>query len=109
MSKVTGRRGGVPRRYCGSESSMVSSFAAIAAPGTCRCAVSSHTVGSIFNQTRGGPVKIEEKIKELGFELPNPPTPAANYIGYVRVGDILYIGGNIGRLNGVIKYRGKVG
>ena len=54
-------------------------------------------------------MKIEEKIKELGFELPNPPTPAANYIGYVRVGNILYIGGNIGRLNGVIKYRGKVG
>ena len=54
-------------------------------------------------------MQIEEKIKELGIELPNPPTPAANYIGYVRVGNNLYIGGNIGRLNGVIKYRGKVG
>ena len=54
-------------------------------------------------------MKIEEKIKELGFEVPNPPTPAANYIGFVRVGNILYIGGNIGRINGVLKYRGKVG
>ena len=54
-------------------------------------------------------MEIENKLKALGFELPNPPVPAANYIGYVRVGNLLYIGGNIGRINGVIKYRGKVG
>ena len=54
-------------------------------------------------------MEIENKLKALGFELPNPPTPAANYIGYVRVGNLLFIGGNIGRINGVIKYRGKVG
>ena len=54
-------------------------------------------------------MSFEAKLKELGYELPNPPTPAANYIGYVRVGNILYIGGNIGRINGVLKYRGKVG
>ena len=52
---------------------------------------------------------IENKLKELGVELPNPPTPAANYIGYVRVGNLLFIGGNIGRINGALKYRGKVG
>ena len=40
---------------------------------------------------------IEEKLKDMGFQLPNVPTPAANYIGYVRVGDLLFIGGNIGR------------
>ncbi|MBM2806464.1 MAG: hypothetical protein HW419_4357 [Deltaproteobacteria bacterium] len=54
-------------------------------------------------------MEIENKLKALGYELPNPPEPAANYIGYVRVGNLLYIGGNIGRINGVIKYRGKVG
>jgi len=54
-------------------------------------------------------MEIENKLKALGYELPNPPTPAANYIGYVQVGNLLYIGGNIGRINGVIKYRGKVG
>ena len=54
-------------------------------------------------------MEIENKLKELGYELPNPPTPAANYIGYVQVGNMLYIGGNIGRIDGVIKYRGKVG
>jgi len=54
-------------------------------------------------------MEIENKLKTLGIELPNPPTPAANYIGYVQVGNLLFIGGNIGRINGVIKYRGKVG
>lgn len=54
-------------------------------------------------------VEIEKKLKELGFELPNPPVPAANYIGYVRVGNLLYIGGNIGRINGNLRHRGKVG
>jgi enamine deaminase RidA (YjgF/YER057c/UK114 family) len=54
-------------------------------------------------------MEIETKLKELGLVLPNPPVPAANYIGYVRVGSLLFIGGNIGRINGVLKYRGKVG
>src|SRR6185503_19072916 len=54
-------------------------------------------------------MEIERKLKELGYDLPNPPTPAANYIGCVRVGNLLFIGGNIGRINGVLKYRGKVG
>ena len=54
-------------------------------------------------------MKIENKLKELGYELPKPPVPAANYIGYVRAGNLLFIGGNIGRINGVIQFRGKVG
>jgi enamine deaminase RidA (YjgF/YER057c/UK114 family) len=54
-------------------------------------------------------MEIEKKLRELGYELPNPPVPAANYIGYVRVDKLLFVGGNIGRINGVLKYRGKVG
>ena len=54
-------------------------------------------------------MEIENRLKALGIELPNVPTPAANYIGYVRVDNLLFISGNIGRINGVIKYRGKVG
>jgi enamine deaminase RidA (YjgF/YER057c/UK114 family) len=52
---------------------------------------------------------IEEKLQELGYELPGVPVAVANYIAYVRVGNLLFIGGNIGRINGVLKYRGKVG
>jgi enamine deaminase RidA (YjgF/YER057c/UK114 family) len=54
-------------------------------------------------------VEIENKLRDLGFSLPMPPVPAANYIGYVRVGDLLFVGGNIGRINGELKFAGKVG
>jgi enamine deaminase RidA (YjgF/YER057c/UK114 family) len=54
-------------------------------------------------------MEIEKRLEELGYHLPNPPVPAANYIGSVRVGNILFVGGNIGRINGSLKYRGKVG
>jgi enamine deaminase RidA (YjgF/YER057c/UK114 family) len=54
--------------------------------------------------------KIEARLAVLGFELPRPPTPAATYISHVRVGNLLFVGGNIGRLNGQPpKYTGKVG
>ena len=54
-------------------------------------------------------MQIEKKLNTMGIELPDPPTPAANYIGFVRVGNLLFIGGNIGRVNGALKYRGTVG
>ena len=54
-------------------------------------------------------MEIEKRLQELGYELPNPPVPAANYIGSVRVGNILFVGGNSGRINGSLKYRGNVG
>ena len=54
-------------------------------------------------------MEIENKLKSLGYDLPKPPVPAANYIGWVRAGNLLFIGGNIGRINGELKHRGKVG
>jgi enamine deaminase RidA (YjgF/YER057c/UK114 family) len=54
--------------------------------------------------------KVEKKLAALGYELPRPPTPAATYIGSVRVGNLLFVGGNVGRLNGEpLRYSGKVG
>ena len=54
-------------------------------------------------------MEIEKKLKELGFEVPTPPTPVANYIASVQVGNILFVGGNTGTVNGKRKYTGKVG
>jgi enamine deaminase RidA (YjgF/YER057c/UK114 family) len=54
--------------------------------------------------------RIEKKLSALGYELPAPPTPAATYIASVRVGNLLFVGGNVGRLNGApLKYSGKLG
>ncbi|HWP58362.1 MAG TPA: RidA family protein [Candidatus Acidoferrales bacterium] len=54
-------------------------------------------------------MEIEKKLNALGFEVPAVPEPAANYIGCVRVGNLLFVGGNTGRINGVRKHEGKVG
>ncbi len=52
---------------------------------------------------------VEKKLKEMGLELPEVPTPVANYLPCVRVGNVLYVGGTVGIYNGVLKHRGKVG
>ncbi len=54
-------------------------------------------------------MEIENKLDALGLKLPKPPVPAANYIGCVRVGNLLFVGGNIGRIDGKLKHAGKVG
>jgi len=55
-------------------------------------------------------MEIEKKLAAIGLELPAPPTPAAHYIPFVRVGNLLFVGGNTGRLNGQPHaYVGKVG
>ncbi len=38
---------------------------------------------------------FEAKLAEMGVTLPEAPAPAANYVPYVQVGDILYVSGQI--------------
>ncbi len=41
--------------------------------------------------------KFEKKLAELGVTLPAAPAPAANYVPYVQVGDMLYVSGQISK------------
>jgi enamine deaminase RidA (YjgF/YER057c/UK114 family) len=55
-------------------------------------------------------MEIESKLRALGFELPIPAGVVGNYIAHVQVGNILFLGGNVGRVEGrPMKYVGKVG
>ncbi|MCU0345174.1 MAG: RidA family protein, partial [Ignavibacterium sp.] len=52
---------------------------------------------------------IEEKIKELGFELPEVAKPLAAYIPARQVGNLVMTSGQVPLVKGIIKYAGKVG
>ncbi len=58
--------------------------------------------------------RVEQRLRELGIELPRPPKAVANYIPGVKVGEILYVSGTIGTVPGpndedVLTIRGKLG
>ena len=51
---------------------------------------------------------IETRLAELGVTLPNAPAPAANYVPFVTIGDMVYVSGQVSAdENGFIT--GKVG
>jgi len=52
---------------------------------------------------------VEAKLKELGLELPPPPRPAANYVGAVQSGRLLFVSGHGPTKDGQFICRGKVG
>jgi len=54
-------------------------------------------------------MKIEERIAELGIDLPNAAAPAAMYVPVKQTGNLLFVSGQIPVKNGEMQYSGKVG
>ena len=52
---------------------------------------------------------IENKLKLMGIELPNINPPVANYVSYVKTGNLVFISGQVCKWNGQLKYAGKLG
>ena len=52
---------------------------------------------------------VEEKMKELGFTLPETVKPLAAYIPAIRTGNYVYTSGQVPFANGELKYAGKIG
>src|SRR5438128_5836342 len=60
----------------------------------------------------GGPSRMgaEARLKERNITLPQPATPLANYVGAVRVGNLMFVSGHGPvRSDGKPSARGKVG
>jgi len=54
-------------------------------------------------------MSYENKIKELGLEIPAIAKPVAAYVPAIKVGDYVYTSGQIPFVQGALKYEGKVG
>ncbi len=51
----------------------------------------------------------EAQLKKLGIELPSPSKPVANYVKYVKTGNLIFLAGHGPCGPEAEKYRGKVG
>ncbi|QPH55465.1 RidA family protein [Pontivivens ytuae] len=47
-------------------------------------------------------MSVDDRLKELGIELPDAPAPAANYVPTVRTGNLLYVSGQVPIQNGAL-------
>jgi enamine deaminase RidA (YjgF/YER057c/UK114 family) len=52
---------------------------------------------------------VEERLRELGIELPDVPASLANYVGAVRTGNLVYLSGRLPMREGQLACRGKLG
>ena len=52
---------------------------------------------------------IESRLEALGITIPSPATPAANYVPFVRSGNLLFISGQITMDSDGIEFVGKLG
>ncbi|RYG11873.1 MAG: RidA family protein [Burkholderiales bacterium] len=51
----------------------------------------------------------DARLAALGIDLPVPSTPAFNYVPTLRIGNMLYISGQLGLWNGALQQKGRLG
>jgi enamine deaminase RidA (YjgF/YER057c/UK114 family) len=54
-------------------------------------------------------MNVEQRLRELGLELPNPPQPAGNYRPWIVSGNFLFLSGQFPIESGQLRYTGRVG
>jgi enamine deaminase RidA (YjgF/YER057c/UK114 family) len=54
-------------------------------------------------------MSYEQRLKQLGIELPEAPKPVANYVPVVRVGELLFLSGVLPSRGGQLVMTGKLG
>ncbi len=53
--------------------------------------------------------EVEARLADLGIEIPEAAAPVANYVGFARAGNLVFVSGQVPLQDGEVKYRGKVG
>lgn len=54
-------------------------------------------------------VSFEQRLVDLGIQLPTPPKPVAAYVPGVRAGNLVFTSGQVPFVNGELAFQGKVG
>lgn len=52
---------------------------------------------------------VEQKLTTLGITLPTPAAPVANYVGFVKSGNMVFVSGQLPFVDGKLAFIGKVG
>src|SRR5436309_13071589 len=55
------------------------------------------------------PTRIDDRLEALGIELPILSAPGANYVPFVRTGNLLFLTGQLSQWNGERRFVGKLG
>lgn len=55
------------------------------------------------------PDRIHDRLKSRRIELPSPSAPGANYVPYVRSGNLVFLTGQLSQWNGERRFVGKLG
>ena len=53
--------------------------------------------------------RIEQRLRELSIELPQPSKPGATYVTWLRTGSLVFLSGQLCHWNGERRYIGKLG
>jgi enamine deaminase RidA (YjgF/YER057c/UK114 family) len=55
------------------------------------------------------PSQIDERLESLGIKLPIASAPGANYVPFVRAGNLVFLTGQLSQWNGERRFVGKLG
>ena len=53
--------------------------------------------------------EVEARLAALGITVPEAAAPVANYVGYVKTGNLVFVSGQVPIEGGEFKFQGKVG
>jgi len=53
--------------------------------------------------------RVEERLRTLSIELPQPSKPGANYVPWARSGQLVFLTGQLSQWNGERRFIGKLG
>ena len=53
--------------------------------------------------------EVEKKLHEIGVTIPNAPSPAANYLPFTHIGNLVFVSGQVPFVDGKLEVTGTVG